>query len=75
MKFNYRAKTEQGETSSGTIEASSKEGALALLQKHGLYVTFIEEFKTSFLIQKIKFLSFKGFVCPDRESRIERNNF
>jgi type IV pilus assembly protein PilC len=43
MKFNYQARTEKGEVRSGTIEASSREGALDLLQKYGLYVTVLEE--------------------------------
>ena len=43
MKFNYQARTETGEVQSGTVEASSKEAALNLLQKYGLYVTFLEE--------------------------------
>ena len=43
MKFNYQARTEKGEIQSGIIEASSREAAIALLRKHGLYVTVLEE--------------------------------
>ena len=42
MKFNYQARTKKGEIHTGNVEASSKEAAIALLQKHGLYVTFLE---------------------------------
>ncbi len=42
MKFNYQARTKKGEVQSGTIEASSREAALVLLQKYGLYVTLLE---------------------------------
>ena len=43
MKFDYQARTKKGEIQSGVIEASSLESAAALLQKHGLYVTTLEE--------------------------------
>jgi len=43
MKFNYQARTKKGEIQSGTIEASSREAAISLLQKYGLYVTVLEE--------------------------------
>jgi type IV pilus assembly protein PilC len=43
MKFNYQARTKKGEIRIGQIEASSKEAALTLLQRHKLYVTFLEE--------------------------------
>lgn len=42
MKFNYQARTKTGEIHVGVIEASSREAALLLLQKHGLYVTYLE---------------------------------
>lgn len=42
MKFTYQARTKQGQLQSGTVEASSKEAALALLQKYGLFITFLE---------------------------------
>lgn len=43
MKFNYQARTKTGEVQSGIVEASSKEAAVSLLQRYGLYVTFLEE--------------------------------
>ncbi|PIV43617.1 MAG: type II secretion system F family protein, partial [Candidatus Nealsonbacteria bacterium CG02_land_8_20_14_3_00_40_11] len=46
MKFNYQGRNKKGEIHTGQIEASSKEGAISLLQKNGLYVTFLEEAKS-----------------------------
>ena len=43
MKFDYQGRTQEGEVRAGQVEASSKEAAIVLLQKHGLYVTFLEE--------------------------------
>ncbi|MBU2577543.1 type II secretion system F family protein, partial [Patescibacteria group bacterium] len=43
MKFNYQARTKKGEAQSGSVEASSREVAISLLQKYGLYVTILEE--------------------------------
>jgi type IV pilus assembly protein PilC len=43
MKFSYQARTSGGEIRVGFVEASSKDGALTLLQKNGLFVTFLEE--------------------------------
>lgn len=45
MKFNYQARTKKGEVRAGAIEASSREAAIGLLQKYGLYVTVLEEAK------------------------------
>ena len=42
MRFNYQARNKKGEIRSGVVEASSKEAAATLLQKHDLYVTFLE---------------------------------
>lgn len=39
MKFTYHARTKKGELKSGTVEASSKEAALSLLQGYDLFVT------------------------------------
>ncbi len=46
MRLNYQARTKKGEIQTGTIEATSREAAITLLQKYGLYVTFLEEVKT-----------------------------
>lgn len=43
MKFNYQARIPTGEVQSGTVEASSREAAISLLQRHGLYITILEE--------------------------------
>ena len=58
MKFNYQARTKTGETQSGFIKSSSKEGAVALLQKYGLFVTLLEEASDQpFWAEKIKFFA------------------
>lgn len=46
MKFNYQARTKEGEIQTGTVEAASKEAAVAILQKHKLFITFLEEAET-----------------------------
>ncbi|PIP24806.1 MAG: phytochrome sensor protein [Candidatus Nealsonbacteria bacterium CG23_combo_of_CG06-09_8_20_14_all_36_12] len=43
MRFNYTARTKEGEIQMGVITAASPEVATALLQKTGLYVTSLEE--------------------------------
>ena len=48
MKFNYKARTKDGTIQTGVIEASSREGALTLLQDHGFYVTELKEAKDPF---------------------------
>ncbi len=45
MKFSYKARTKEGEIETGTIEAYSKEAAIALLQKYSIFVTSVEEEK------------------------------
>jgi type IV pilus assembly protein PilC len=54
MKFNYQARTEEGEIQAGVVEASSKEAAFSLLQKYGLYVTYLEEAKPPFYARRIE---------------------
>jgi len=63
VKFNYQARTKKGEIQAGVVEASSKEAALSLLQKHGYYVTYLEEPKTPFYAQKLELL--KGISLKD----------
>jgi type IV pilus assembly protein PilC len=53
MKFNYQARTKEGEIRAGQIEASSKSTASDLLQKNGLYVTFLEEAVAPIYAKKI----------------------
>ena len=43
MKYTYKARTKEGEMETGTIEASSKEAAAALLQKYSIFVTSLDE--------------------------------
>lgn len=55
MKFNYQARSKKGEMQTGTVEASSREAALMLLQKHKLFVTVLERADTRpFYARKIK---------------------
>ena len=73
MKFNYQTRTKKGEIRSGQIEASSKEAAASLLQKHGLYVTFLEEAIPPIYARRIKFfekISQKDLVLFSRQLAI-----
>ena len=45
MKFQYQARTKTGEGQSGTVEAASREAALAILQRYGFYITAFQEVK------------------------------
>lgn len=77
MKFVYRAKTQKGETQEGTVEASSKEAALNLLQKYGLYITYLEKYRVPFYTQQLKFferVSQKDIVIFSRELSIMFNS-
>lgn len=68
MRFNYQARTKEGEIKLGVVEASSREAALDLLEKYGLFVTLLEEIKAVPIYQrKIKFL--------ERIPRVEVVNF
>ncbi len=53
MKFNYQARTEEGEIKAGNIEAINKESAFKILKEKGLYVAFIEEDRASIYSKKI----------------------
>ena len=74
MKFNYRARTKEGEIRVGQIEASSKEAAVAFLQKRELYITFLEsEEAKPFFSKKISFferVSRKDLVLFSRQLSI-----
>jgi type IV pilus assembly protein PilC len=52
MQLNYQARTKEGEIKLGTIEASSREAALDLLEKYGLFATFLEEIKVVPIYQR-----------------------
>lgn len=54
MKFNYQARTKENQIQTGIVEAASKEAALNLLQKHGLYITLLEVIASPFYARKIK---------------------
>jgi len=43
MKFNYQARTKDGETQTGVVEAGSREAAIETLQRHELVLVFLEE--------------------------------
>ena len=73
MKFNYQTRTKKGEIRSGQVEASSREAAASLLQKHGLYVTFLEEFVPPLYARRVKFfekISQKDLVLFSRQLAI-----
>jgi len=57
MKFTYQARSKEGKTEKGTIEASSKEAAAALLQKYNIFVISLKEIKSPF--SKFEFLKKK----------------
>jgi type IV pilus assembly protein PilC len=52
MQFNYQARTKQGEIKLGVVEATSREVALDLLEKYGLFVTILEEATTVPIYQR-----------------------
>ena len=52
MKFNYQARTEEGEEQAGIVEASSEKAALEVLQEHKLFITFLEKEEDPSLIFK-----------------------
>ncbi len=50
MKYKYQAKTKEGDTQIGYVEAANRDAAVTVLSGHGLYVLKIEESeKSSFL--------------------------
>ena len=74
MKFNYQARTKTGEVQVGVIEASSKEAALSLLRRHGLFITLLEEeIKKPVIAKEIKLFkktSLKDLVMFTRQLSI-----
>ncbi len=56
MKFNYQARTKEGLSQSGIVEASSRDAAFKALRNYGLYVTMLEEISTPFYARKLDFL-------------------
>jgi len=53
MKFNYKARTKEGELQVGNIEASSRDAAVNVLLTHGLFVLSVEFIKENSIISKI----------------------
>jgi len=73
MKFDYQARTQEGQIQTGVIEASSREAAVLLLQKYGLYVTFLEVTKIPFYARRIEIfqrISSKDVVIFSRQLAI-----
>ncbi|MDP2910572.1 MAG: type II secretion system F family protein, partial [bacterium] len=56
MRYNYQARTKEGEVKSGVVEASDREAAFTVLKSYGFFVTILEEIETPFYAQKVKFL-------------------
>jgi type IV pilus assembly protein PilC len=55
MRFDYQARTKEGELKVGQVEASSYETALDILQKSGYFVTFLEKAEEKpFLAKEIR---------------------
>jgi len=57
MKFSYQARSKKGDIQTGFVEASSREAALNILQKYGLYITFLEEVEAPFWQRNIQFFN------------------
>ncbi|MCX6788835.1 MAG: type II secretion system F family protein [bacterium] len=53
MKFNYKARTKEGELQVGNVEAASRESAANVLLGHGLFVLSIEEVKENTVKSRI----------------------
>lgn len=57
MKFNYQARSKQGEIQTGTVEAGSREAAIETLQRHDLVVVFLEKIsEVPFYVRSLGFL-------------------
>jgi type IV pilus assembly protein PilC len=52
MKFKYQARTKSGEVKTGTVEAANREVALDIIQKYGLFATFLENIAEEKAISK-----------------------
>ncbi len=53
MKFNYKARTKDGELQVGTIEAADRESAVSILLSHALFVLSIEGIRENSPWQRI----------------------
>jgi type IV pilus assembly protein PilC len=73
MKYNYQARTKEGEIVAGTIEASSREAAINILQKHGFYITYLKVARPPFYAREVKIFqktSLKDVVLFSRQLSI-----
>ncbi|MCK9393542.1 MAG: type II secretion system F family protein [Candidatus Paceibacterota bacterium] len=76
MKFNFKAKDQSGKIEIGTIEANSKEEAIAALSKKDIFLLALEEkdkgniFKTNISFSLFKNVSVKEIVIFSRELAI-----
>src|SRR4030042_912819 len=64
MKFTYQARIKGGDIQSGIVEAFDREAALTVLQKHGLFVTALEEVRAKPVYAK-EIKLFKGIRKKD----------
>ncbi|MBU3934436.1 type II secretion system F family protein [Patescibacteria group bacterium] len=60
MKFVYQARSKEGKIEKGTVNASSKEAAVAILQKYDVFVTSLKEEKTPLIFLKGRFFKKKA---------------
>ena len=73
MKFNYQARTKEGEIKIGIVEASSREAALTILQRAGFYVTYLKEAKPPLYARQIRIfraISIRDIVLFSRQLAI-----
>jgi len=52
MKFNYKARTKEGDLQVGNIDASSRDAAVNVLLTHGLFVLSVEYVKENSILSK-----------------------
>ena len=53
MKFNYKARTKEGDLQVGNVEASSREAAVNVLLTHGLFVLSVEYVKENSIMSRL----------------------
>lgn len=63
-KFNYQARTEEGQTKAGVVEASDRESAFKVLKEYGYYVTNLERVGEKPLLSR-KISLFEGVSLKD----------
>ncbi|MDD4625255.1 MAG: type II secretion system F family protein [Candidatus Paceibacterota bacterium] len=55
MKFNYQARTKNGKIETGTIEASTRKGAIDVLHQNNLFPTAIKETSSNNFFSRINY--------------------